>query len=409
MDIDVATPVEPWAVGWRCLVCGATRDIGDLAPWRCPAGTDTDRHHLLGIVNQGEQPPELDDPNPYVRYGPRLAWWAAARANGLSHDDCVALTREVATGFHRTPFAPSAVLSEEFGLDVWVKDETGDVAGSHKARHLVTILLHLRAVEALGRGPAVRPPLAIASCGNAAYAASTLAARLGWEIDVFVPTWMDPAFGVLLDGLGASCHASVRGPADPPGDPAVRRFRDAVAAGAIPFSVQGPENALCLDGGRTLGWEMVDDRPARIFVQVGGGAFASCVGAGLGPSTALHAVQMEGCAPLVRAWDLAAGIADPEHHWAELMTPWADPHSIADGILDDETYDWLGVIAAMRASGGAPVVAREHDVHEAHALAHRAGFPASHTGVAGLAGLLATRGLWEPGERVAVITSGVQR
>jgi threonine dehydratase len=261
----------------------------------------------------------------------------------------------------------------------------------------------------LGRAPAVRAPLAIASCGNAAVAASTLADRVGWPIDVFVPTWMDPAFGVLLDDLGAACHRSVRRNDDPPGDPAVHRFREAVAAGAIPFSVQGPENALCLDGGRTLGWELVDDRPDRLFVQVGGGAFASCVGAGLGPATALHAVQMEGCAPLVRAWDLAADVPDPEHHWAELMTPWNDPHSIADGILDDETYDWLGVVAAMRASRGAPVVARERDVVEAHELAHRAGFRASHTGVAGLAGLLATRELWSPGERIAVITSGVQR
>ena len=29
-----------------------------------------------------------------------------------------------------------------------------------------------------------------------------------------------------------------------------------MATGAIPFTVQGPENAWCLDGGRTIGWEM---------------------------------------------------------------------------------------------------------------------------------------------------------
>ena len=65
------------------------------------------------------------------------------------------------------------------------------------------------------------------------------------------------------------------------------RFREAVDAGAIPFTVQGPENALCLDGGRTIGWEMLDQCAAlgieldRVFVQVGGGAFATCLGDGL--------------------------------------------------------------------------------------------------------------------------------
>ena len=47
---------------------------------------------------------------------------------------------------------------------------------------------------------------------------------------------------------------------DPPGDPTVLRFREAVDAGALPFTVQGPENALCLDGGRTIGWEMARSR-----------------------------------------------------------------------------------------------------------------------------------------------------
>ena len=41
------------------------------------------------------------------------------------------------------------------------------------------------------------------------------------------------------------------------------------------------------------------------------------------------------------------------------MTPWADPHSAADGILDDETYDWLGVVDVVRRSGGRPLVVPE--------------------------------------------------
>jgi threonine synthase len=60
------------------------------------------------------------------------------------------------------------------------------VGGSQKARHLFTILLHLLAAERLGQLPE-RPPLAIASCGNAALAAATLAAAADWPIDVYVP------------------------------------------------------------------------------------------------------------------------------------------------------------------------------------------------------------------------------
>ena len=89
------------------------------------------------------------------------------------------------TGFTTTPFLRADALSEALGFTadggVWVKDETHHVAGSHKARHLFGILLHLVAAERCGVtpwSPATRPPLAIASCGNAAIAASTLAAAV---------------------------------------------------------------------------------------------------------------------------------------------------------------------------------------------------------------------------------------
>ncbi len=136
---------------------------------------------------------------------------------------------------------------------------------------------------------------------------------------------------------------------------------EAVAAGAIPFSVQGPENALRLDGGRTMGWEIADQAAAagvvldRVFVQVGGGAFAASVGAGLGPLVRLDTVQAAGCAPLAAAWERAASVDDPVRHWTDVMRAWPNPHSAADGILDDETYDWIADVDAMRRSGGDPV------------------------------------------------------
>lgn len=400
--------------GLRCAVCGTTVDIATPFSWRCPNATADDPYHVLHILEGAGRPEPLDSPNPFVRYGPWLAWWAFARANGMTAAACEALTHEVASDFLVTPFERSASLSNELQLDVWVKDETGNVAGSHKARHLVGILLHLRAAETLGL-LTERPPLAIASCGNAAMAAATLAAQVDWPLDVYVPTWMDDSFGDRLDELGARVHRSERRDGDPPGDPAMLRFREARSAGAIPFTVQGPENGLCLDGGRTIGWEIADQAEAagvaldRVAVQVGGGAFAACLGAGLGRHVRLDTVQTEGCAPLAEAWARIASIHQPERYWSQVMRPWPDPRSAADGILDDETYDWIADIEAMVESGGEPIVAPETDVLKANELATAAGYSVSHTGSAGLAGVLAAKDTIRTGDRIAVVMSGVAR
>jgi threonine dehydratase len=373
-----------------------------------------------------------DHPNPFVAYDAELAWAAFAGAHGMGVDARTALVEEVddairsvdGTGFTVTPFARAGALSDALGFErgggVWVKDETGNVAGSHKARHLMSVLLHLLAAERLGLAPeADRPRLAIASCGNAALAAATLAAAASWPIDVFVPPTADPHVLAALERLGAHVTTCPRRAGNPPGDPCVHRFREAVGTGAIPFAVQGPENALCLDGGRTIGWEVLDalgHALDRTYVQVGGGALATCVamaGADEGIHPRLFAVQSEGCAPLERAWRRAQemGLDEARRHWADCMWAWeAEPASAATGILDDETYDWLGIVAGLTASGGDSVVAREGDVLDANALARATtSIDVDHTGTAGLAGLLATRDTVDPGERVTVLFTGRRR
>ena len=192
------------------------------------------------------------------------------------------------------------------------------------------------------------------------------------------------------------------------------RFREAVADGAVPFSVQGPENAFCLDGGRTMGWEIADQAADagivldRVLVQVGGGAFAACVGAGLGPEVrARHRAGSRLRAAGRRRRPRPTEFTAPEQHWGAIMRPWPEPHSAADGILDDETYDWIADLDVMRRSGGVPIVATEHEIVRAHELATAAGFRVSVTGSAGLAGLLHVRDELGAGEQVAVIMSGV--
>jgi threonine synthase len=114
-----------------------------------------------------------------------------------------------------------------------------------------------------------------------------------------------------------------------------------------------------------------------------------------------------------RAWRKARelGIERAAGHWEECMWPWEDePTSQADGILDDETYDWLGVLTAVEDGAGSVVVAPEAAIVEAHELGVAAtGIAASATGTAGLAGLLAIREQVGDSERVAVIFSGVER
>ena len=421
--------------GLVCAVCATTVPISQALSWKCPLATETDTHHVLHFENTVEPFRPTDDENPYLAFRKYLAVDSFGAAIGLSEDERIRIITEAnaavaavaGTGFLRTPLYRSVELSDALGFTakggVWIKDETHNVAGSHKARHLFTELLHLLFAEAAGVAPwtsSTRPPLAIASCGNAAIAASTLAAAVQWPIYVHVPPAATSEVLVALASLDADVRVCPRLPDDAAGDPCVLRFREAVANGAIAFGVQGTENAWCLDGGRTIGWEMTEELGHlmdRIFIQVGGGAFAACVGASLrsaGVHPKLHAVQTEGCAPLARAWEKAlatGGARNAGPRWNECMWPWeTTPVSIADGILDDETYDWIGVLDAMADTGGAPVVVSEQHVQQAYDWVHSlTSVNVSATGVAGLAGLMAMRSDIANDERVVVVMSGVER
>lgn len=361
-------------------------------------------------------------------------------------------------GFHATPFDRQADLAAAVGLPVgtelWVKDETGNVSGSHKGRHLFGVAIR----EALA--PSGPGPWAIASCGNAALAASVVAAAAEHHLDVFVPTWADDVMVADIESSGAAVNRVER-EAGRLGDPAYHAMVDAIARGATAFSCQGTDTPATIDGGRTLAFEMVEtlaahDHPTpqhldRLFVQVGGGALATAVVTGLARCDLprmpiVHAVQPLGNHPLVRAWDtllaellggpiefsvagrLAAAaelgrVADDarraivhrlESDPGQYMQPWPDePESYATGILDDITYDWIPIVEAMLATGGAPIVPSEDQLRRSHSLAHaHTSIPVCPTGASGLAGLLAVveAGVeLELHERIAVIFSGHQR
>ena len=107
---------------------------------------------------------------------------------------------------------------------------------------------------------------------------------------------------------------------------------------------------------------------------------------------------------------LEAALAYAARHRAEFMWPWeTEPRSVAHGILDDETYDWLAVVRGTIESGGWPVVVDEARLCEANTVGReRTGIDVDPTGSSGLAGLLELRacGVLGPGEAVGVLFSG---
>ncbi len=425
-----------------CAGCGATVPPGEPHPFRCPNAALGDVDHVLQrhLDLSETRFPAGGEPSPFLRYRELLHSYRFGVAGGLQDDELCALIERLdqrvavvdGHGFRVTPFQRSVALSERLGFTtkggVWIKDETGGVAGSHKARHLFGVLLQLEVAEQLGLAdPLERPDLAIASCGNAALAAGVVAAAGRRSLQVFVPEDADPSVLARLGSLGARItvcerHSGSRG------DPAVGRLRQAIADGALPFTCQGDLNGLAIEGGHTLGWEIAaaDAAIDRIVVQVGGGALASGVAGGLNEALRLGAiahrpridtVQTEGAWPLKRAYDAVCehpgGLTYARSHRGSFMWPWeTEPHSIAHGILDDETYDWAAVVEAMLTTGGRPVVVGEELLARANQLAREATeIPVDPTGSSGLAGLLELReqGVIGEDERVAVLFTGVDR
>ncbi len=427
---------------FRCSGCGAETSPSREAPlpFVCPkvvAGDGVDHVLARAFPADAALRPGTED-DPFLRYRALSAAHALATREGMTDATFVAAVERVergiaavdgGRGFVVTPLVRAGALAREIapGLELWVKDETGNVSGSHKARHLMGILLYLEVAREVGLLTGPPPRLAIASCGNAALAAAVVARAGGLALEVFIPPDANARVVERLRALGAAIVVCPRTDRSPPGDPCVHAFRAAVAGGALPFCCQGSDNGLTIDGGQTLAYELAERAPAldAIFVQVGGGALARALVQGLRLAREtlprVFAVQTRGAAPLARAFDrvrarassgsLDEALSYAAAHRAEFMWPWEEaPHSVAHGILDDETYDWHAIVRAMLESGGGPIVVDEATLVEANELARRAtATPVDATGSSGLAGLLHVARTTGISGRVAVIFSGRDR
>ncbi len=389
-----------------CSGCGWTAPPLDPRPFRCPhSGTDDIDHVLARRLESASPVPFFDrQANPFIRYRTFTHAWHTAQAIGMTDDEFVSL---VHVDFRETPFEQRGAL--------WVKDETGNVAGSHKSRHLMGLMLWLLVAERIDASLA-DARLAIASCGNAAFAAATIARAYGRTLDVYVPDDASEEVIARIEALGAQVTSCTRA-SGMNGDPAYLRFREAVARGALPFTCQGNENGLVIEGGQTLGWELASQLAQRnmalddLFIQVGGGALASATITALEEAESLgvlarmpriHAVQTL-ASPLRRAYErvLERGLEEAIAHRSQFMWAWeTPPRSIATGILDDETYDWVAVLRGVLSTGGSVLTVSESELREAR---DAAGERVSATGAAGLAGAMAAK---STGSSTAVLFTG---
>jgi threonine synthase len=342
-------------------------------------------------------------------------------------------------GFTQTPMFYSP------DLNTFIKDETNNVAQSHKARHLFNLMVYLLVLDELAPSPVrATSRLAVASCGNAGLAAATIASASNWPIDVCVPENVDEDIISKLRSLGTNVNI-VKCPADghpesvyldciqkdvstiDASDPTVSVFMNLVEKhGSIPFSVQGSECGLAVEGVQTIAWEIIEQAAglrhshgieslgfSSLFIQVGGGALGSGIIQGfqraantdlsrsipnIGLATAdsvpsLVTVQAEGNAPLRRAYSKMkendASLEEASKNRAEYMYSWKNPTSIAYGILDNETYDWVELVKGMESTNGDAIVVDEDTISKANAYAKSMyKINSCLTGSVGLAGLM---------------------
>ena len=321
----------------------------------------------------------------FRRYARRLEAYRLVEQGAITEAELIesvgAVNEAVAAvegrGFEVTPFAPQPELAGAVGLDpsveLWVKDETGNVSGTHKARHLFGVALAHRLATTdpedprnprASRGPSdsrspedsrdsdafrspgdscgPEAPYAIASCGNAALAAAVLARAVGRALDVYVPVWANPAVVDRITELGGRVVRCPRA-TGVLGDPAHHAMQAAVAAGAVPFSCQGTDTLTAIDGARTLAYEMVDAladayRPARAPADTNTPELAR----GPADADALTAADADRPARLDRVFVQVGGGA--------LAT------ALVTGLAASEGLDRLPVVHAVQPEGNHPLV-----------------------------------------------------
>ncbi len=238
---------------------------------------------------------------------------------------------------------------------VLVKDEGRLPTGSFKARGLA---LALSMAKELGIARIAMP-----TNGNAGAAAAAYAAAGGIEAVIFAPE-ETPEINIReIAAYGARVYR-VNGQIDDCGK-LVAAGKDAQGW----FDLSTLKEPYRIEGKKTMGLELVEQLgwrvPDVIFYPTGGGtgmigmwkAFAELEAIGLiGPERPrMVAVQAEGCAPMVRAYEQG------ERH----AVRWDDPATVAAGIRVPQAVGDFLILDAVRESGGFAIAVSDAAIEDA--------------------------------------------
>ncbi|MDX3885730.1 MAG: threonine synthase [Sphingomonas sp.] len=258
----------------------------------------------------------------------------------------------VSLGEIETPLVP---IPEAGGANVIVKDEGRLPTGSFKARGLVMAVAMARALGVTR--------IAMPTNGNAGAALAAYATRCGIETIVFCPEdtpeinvreiAMQGARVWRVNGLIDDCGAIVA-----EGAKQGRWFDFSTLK--EPYRIEG-KKTMGLELAAQLGWRL----PRAIFYPTGGGtgligmwkAFAELEALGwIGPERPkMFAVQADGCAPIVKAFD--DGVNHAER--------WENAHTIAAGIRVPRAVGDFLILAAVRESGGRALAVSDAEIARA--------------------------------------------
>jgi threonine synthase len=299
-----------------------------------------------------------------------------------------------------TPLVHTTRLGARLGSeDLWVKDEGVNPTGSFKARGLscaVSMCVELGVKK-----------VAIPSAGNAAGAMAAYAAAAGIEAHIFMPRDVPQANYIecraagahvtLVDGLISDCARIVASRKDEEGW----------------FDVSTLKEPYRIEGKKTMGYEVAEQfrwqLPDAIFYPCGGGvgligmwkAFAEMEALGWVSSKRpkMIAVQAEGCAPIVKAFEEGKPRSEFFEH----------AETVASGLRVPKALGDFLVLDAVRQSAGTCIAVSDEEMLQAAVeLAADEGIFAAPEGgacVAALKKLLAS-GFLTPKERIVIYNTG---
>ena len=280
---------------------------------------------------------------------------------------------------------PIVALPNTGGPNLLVKDEGRLPTGSFKARGLAM------AVTMAKQFGITR--IAMPTNGNAGAALAAYGARAGIETIVICPAETPQINVTETAAYGARVHVA---------DGQIDECGALVGKGAAEglwFDCSTLKEPYRLEGKKVMGFELAEqlgwELPDAIFYPTGGGtgligmwkAFDELEAVGLiGPRRPrMYAVQAEGCAPIVRAFE----------NGDEFAERWENAATVATGIRVPKAVGDFLILRAVRESGGAAIAVPEEAILQSvEDAAHDDGFLLCPEGGAVLA---AWRQAWERG------------